>query len=89
MADAAQQQPPRHRLVTQSKEEVQVSPGLTVRHAPFEDAHDEQPRAAEELEQQLPPRHAAEAQVELTAQEEPGEEREALAMHVESDVAPE
>jgi hypothetical protein len=68
IADVLQQQPPRQRLVPQSKEEIQVSPGLTVRHAPLLGAHDEQPRAAEELEQQKPPMQAAEVQEEFAVQ---------------------
>ena len=47
-----QQHPPRHAPEEQSKGEPQVSPGFTVRHAPFVGAQAEQPRTADELEQQ-------------------------------------
>ena len=47
-AGTEQQQPPAQTPEEQSKEAEQLSPGLTVRQAPFEGAHDEQPSAAEE-----------------------------------------
>ena len=55
-------------------------------------AQAEQPRAAEEFEQQAPPRQEEEAQEELEEQGEPGEEMEVLdelVVHVESAAAPE
>lgn len=51
-AEEEQQQPPKQRFVPQSKGDAHVSPGFTVRHAPLAGAHAEQPRSAEELEQQ-------------------------------------
>ena len=42
-----------------------------MRHAPFEGAQEEQPRSADEFEQQKPPRQAREAHVSLVEQAEP------------------
>ncbi len=90
-ADAAQQQPPRQRFVPQSKDDAHLSPGFTSEHAPVFETQVEQPRAAEELEQQKPPRQAEEAHVELAVQEVPPAARvvaEMTAPHMASDDAP-
>ena len=52
MAEEEQQQPPKQRFVPQSNGDVHASPGFTVRQAPLAGAQAEQPRSAEELEQQ-------------------------------------
>ena len=51
-AGAEQQQPPAQTPEEQSKETEQVSPGFAAEQKPVPEAHNEQPRAAEELEQQ-------------------------------------
>ncbi len=90
-----QQQPPRHEPVVQSNGDAHASPGLTVRHAPLNGAQAEQPSSADELEQQMPPRQAADAHAALLKQVEPGDAAAAPAvvideerMHVEMDDAP-
>ncbi len=81
-AGTEQQQPPAQTPEEQSKETEQVSPGFIVKQEPVFAAHDKQPRAAEELEQQKPPMQAAEAQVEFEVHKEPGEEREVTVVRV-------
>lgn len=51
-ADAEQQQPDLHAPEEQSYGDAHASPGFTVRHAPVVGAHKEQPRSADEFEQQ-------------------------------------
>ena len=71
-ADAAQQQPPRHTFVAQSKGDAHVSPGEKVRHDPLCIEHVEHERSADVAEQQKPPRHADEAHAESDAHIAPG-----------------
>ena len=72
-AEEAQQQPPAHKLVPQSALVAQASPGGSSVHAPVRRAQAEHPARAAAGEQQKPPRHAPEEQLEAAAQEEPGE----------------
>ncbi len=51
-ADEEQQHPPRQRLVPQSNDDEQESPGFCVRHAPLKGEQEEQPTIADEFEQQ-------------------------------------
>jgi len=62
-ADAAQQQPPLHMFVPQSKDDEHVSPGEYMTHAPLTYEHDLHERSDDE--QQNPPRHEDDAQDEL------------------------
>ena len=71
-ADAAQQQPPWHRLVAQSKGEAQGSPGEKVAQEPVPGWQARQPREAAAGEQQEPDRQAPEEQVALEEQGAPG-----------------
>jgi hypothetical protein len=56
--EAAQQQPPAHRLVPQSAAEAQGSPGEKRTHEPVPGRQAAQPSAAAVALQQKPPRHA-------------------------------
>ena len=76
-AGAAQQQPPRHRLVPQSAGEAQASPGELSRQVPVLARQVAQPARAALGEQQKPPRQAEEAQEALEVQGAPGREEPA------------
>ncbi len=65
MAEAAQQQPPRHWLEAQSKALAQDSPGEKVVQVPVLAWQVRQPKCAAAALQQKPPRQAPEGQVEF------------------------
>ena len=71
-AEAAQQQPPRHRLVPQSAAEAQASPGELSRQVPDPKEQAAQPCFAAFTEQHTSPLHTPEAQESPVAQAAPG-----------------
>jgi len=71
-AAVEQQQPPRHRLVPQSKPLAQASPGDSSAHAPVPSAHAAQPACSAVARQQAPPRQPPEKQLALAVQAAPG-----------------
>ncbi len=71
-AAAAQQQPPRQRLVPQAKLLLQASPGPYVRQDPDWKAHTLQPTAMAYWLQQKPPPQTPEAHSESREQARPG-----------------
>jgi hypothetical protein len=70
-ADAAQQQPPRHRPLPQLNALAQASPGENAMQAPSKGAHASQPARAALALQHAPPRHAPEAHAASAAQGAP------------------
>ncbi len=70
-AEAAQQQPPRHRLEAQSNALAQDSPGEKVAQVPVLAWQVRQPKCAAAALQQKPPRQTPEGQVEFKVQAAP------------------
>ena len=88
-ATELQQQPPRHAPVEQSYGDAHESPELTVRHAPVVGLQEEQPRRADEFEQQKPPRQDRDEHAEFEAHDEPGaDDVTARTLHADTEPPP-
>ena len=70
--DEAQQQPPLHMFVPQSKPLEHASPGEFRTHAPVPGVHALQPARTAAAEQHAPPAHKPEAHAVFEAQRAPG-----------------